>query len=172
MYLEVDETENEKHTLLLVAGGVEAPVGEELKRRDDELPRHGRRAILVSTGRRSAVLARLPCPWQHRSTDLRFVEVMVNPRKQPRTTSLLVRIFLRGPPGFDSLLFSPCTFIYTLTDGVWHFPSYFGTGEVVLSGTSPEKNNEDSDPMCSLGTVDLQHVEQEGSVKHGKRGLS
>ena len=68
-----------EHTLpLLVAGSVEAPVGEELKRRDDELPRHGRRAILVSTGRRSAGLARLPCLWQHRWTDLRFVEVMVN----------------------------------------------------------------------------------------------
>ena len=90
-----------QHTLLLlVAGGVEAPVGEELKRRDDELagPGPGRRAILVSTDRRSAVLAAAAIsPWQHRPTDpifdssWRLEVMMVNPRKQRTTASPLHR---------------------------------------------------------------------------------
>ena len=86
-----------EHTLpLLVAGSVEAPVGEELKRRDDELAGPGRRAILVSTDRRSAVLAAAAIsPWQHRPTDpifdssWRLEVMMVNPRKQRTTASPL-----------------------------------------------------------------------------------
>ena len=96
MYLEVDETENEKHTLLLVAGGVEAPVGEELKRRDDELagpgPGPGRRAILVNTDRRSGVLDAAAIVLGNTDrpifNSLWGIEMMMmNPRKQRRTAS-------------------------------------------------------------------------------------
>ena len=56
---------------------MEAPVGEELKRRDDELagPGPGRRAILVNTDRRSGVLdaAAIVLGNTDRPTDLQFV---------------------------------------------------------------------------------------------------